>query len=151
MKRAYFNNHFESIPTAIEFSEEWKNGTGYFDNAVHSVILEPGEIAKSTANDGRRIIFVGTRFGTCVFFERYATNDNCENSVIVSNIPRRLNNIITSGSLDYSEFSRLACPTLNIGRSVEVLFGKSNYFSATEDEYTAAVEARRKAREALNN
>lgn len=147
MKRAYFNSHFDSIEKEIDYSAEWENGTGYFDNAVYSVILNPGEVAKSTSTGGRRLIFVGTRFGTCVFFERFVTTEESEETAVTSNVPRRLNNIITSGSLDYSEFSRLSCPSLNIGRAVEALFGKSAYFSAVEDEYSAAVDARKKDQE----
>ena len=83
MANVQFEKQFNSIKTTVEFKETWKNGTGYFDNAVFD--KEINEISKSTDAHGRRIIIIPTMVGNVVVFERYKGGD-----VIVSNAPRAL-------------------------------------------------------------
>ena len=68
-----FIDQFNKINTEIEFKPSFNNGTGYFDPAVELVKLNPGEEAKTTCPEtGRKIIFIGTRLGTIVVFQRYS-------------------------------------------------------------------------------
>lgn len=141
MKQEYFANHFNAITKTVEFKPEWNNGTGYMDGIVYDRFLENGEVAKTTTENNRRVIIVGTRFGNCVFFERYTPTPETENVVIVSNVPRRLTNIITSGRLGYDEFCRLASPHLNIGKAVEVLFSDNTHYKELEEMYKEGTAA----------
>lgn len=95
---ATFNNAFDKAKE-VQFSPQWKNGTGYFDGAVRrdsGVQLQPGEMAKTTCPDSvRRMVFVGTRLGTIVVFERYTKG---ENDVFVLNNDKRLNSFLPIGA-----------------------------------------------------
>lgn len=63
--RAFFRA-WQQIEKTIEFQPEWANELGYYDNAVGAIQLEPGCMAKTYDNQNRRMIFVGTRFGTII-------------------------------------------------------------------------------------
>lgn len=80
-----FNKVYNLIETEIPFDEKWNNGTGYMDRAIN-VTLSPGAFAKSRTSgaNNRKIILIGTRFGTVVVFERYTEG---QNGVFVSNTP----------------------------------------------------------------
>lgn len=81
-----FTERYNEVTKEIEFDPKWANGTGYYDHAVKMVKLEPGEVAKSfDAGTGRRLIFIGTRFGTIVAFDRYSNQS--ENGVYTTNEP----------------------------------------------------------------
>lgn len=93
-----FTQVYEISPL-IEFNSEWSNGTGYYDNAVKMVDLEPGETAKSfDARTNRRILMCGTRFGSVVVFDRFSNSDR---EIFVSNLPnsKLINELIPSGSM----------------------------------------------------
>ena len=77
-----FKSRFNAIQTFIPFKPEWHNGTGYFD-ALTRYPLQPGDIAKMRDENGRRIILMGTRFGTVVVFDRY--KDQTDGGVYVVN------------------------------------------------------------------
>ena len=77
-----FEKRFNAIQTFIPFKPEWHNGTGYFD-ALTRYPLQPGDIAKSRDENGRRIILMGTRFGTVAVFDRY--NDQTNGGTYVVN------------------------------------------------------------------
>ena len=136
MQASYFDRHYNDITNVLPFNPEWPNGTGYFDNAVYKVKLQPGELASSIDKVNRRIIFVGTRFGTCVFFERFSRPaDAAKDSKVrvVSNVPARLRTMVTDTELSYSEFSRCTTSYLNIGKTIETLFDTENkYFRRCE-------------------
>ena len=66
-----FEQAFCGITNVITFDPTWANGTGYFDGAV-KVPMAIGAVAKSNDTAGRRIILIGTRFGTVVVFDRYS-------------------------------------------------------------------------------
>lgn len=81
-----FSEVFVEIPK-IPFNKEWSNGTGYFDNGVygeHAPKLNPGQLLGSETPGGRRLIFIGTRLGNVVVFDRFTesapANDNIKNA-----------------------------------------------------------------------
>lgn len=93
----------------VPFDAKWRNGTGYYDSAVHMVQLEPGEFAKSQdeAPNGRRILFIGTNVGTVVLFERY-TPFIGQPEVIVFNMPRVVSRLMMDhGALSFANMSWL--------------------------------------------
>jgi hypothetical protein len=86
-----FEAAFDEIKDTLAYDRNWENGTGYFDPAVRKggpveVILPPGGMARSTDEKGRKIIFIGTIFGTLAIFQRHSKN----NGVYVSNRSREL-------------------------------------------------------------
>ena len=84
---AIFAERYNEIENELEFDPKWNNGTGYFDHAVSMVRLNPGEVARSyDEKSKRRLIFVGTRFGTIVVFDRYSNQS--EGGIYTSNEPR---------------------------------------------------------------
>ncbi|HET8686508.1 MAG TPA: hypothetical protein VFM18_07565 [Methanosarcina sp.] len=113
-----FIQQYNSIEDVVEFDESWSNGTGYFNNAVY-YSLKSGERRKSVDDKGRKIILVGTRFGTCVIFERYA------GSHIVCNLPDPVQELLGLNTRLYDEqtVSLLTGDTAfhNIGLRLETL------------------------------
>lgn len=70
-----FTEAFNKCTKEIPFVKEWSNGTGLFDYAVYgdrAPKLGNGELVKSVSPGGRRILFVGTRLGNLVVFDRFA-------------------------------------------------------------------------------
>jgi len=99
---ALFDKKFNMITTEIPYDPAWNNNTGYFDNAVegpNAVILEPTMEAKSTTDNNRKLIFIGTVLGTIVVFQRYSGRSD----VIVTNQTKALHStyLIPFGSIDY--------------------------------------------------
>lgn len=94
-----FNDAFKAILATSEplgFEDGWRNGTGYFDNAI-KVKLEPGEMKVSYDPIVRRMLFIGTRFGTIVVFDRFP--DQVDGGVYVCNKPRNaIIEMVTGGS-----------------------------------------------------
>ncbi|MDR3392279.1 MAG: hypothetical protein P4L77_11155 [Sulfuriferula sp.] len=87
---AFYNSEF--VKCDIAFDEEWAEGS-YYGGGVDAELpeLEIGEIGRSVApgNNARRILFVKTRFGNVVLFERYSPGEDGElNGPIVQNTPR---------------------------------------------------------------
>jgi hypothetical protein len=116
-----FTRVFNKIEMTVDFDAAWANNTGYYDNAVKLVKLAEGQRAKSTSDNGRRMILVGTAFGTCVAFERYTQNTD-SSFVIVSNVPQPLNKIIRSGQMDEGVFMNMfGYDSMNIGNLVAEL------------------------------
>ena len=142
MQASTFTNVFNEITNVIPYNTEWENGTGYFDNAVYSVALNPGERAKSTSTVGRRIVFIGTRFGTCVFFERYLAEAGSNNIRVVSNVPERIVGLVTDGIMSTEDFCKFSNSFLNIGHIVERIVNQNKYYAGREAEFAAAVQAR---------
>ena len=86
-----FNAIHNRIATVIAFDPKWANGTGYLDHAVKADLgLRPGDIAKSTDNLGRGIVFIGTRFGNVVIFDRNHPGDCARPAKVVGNYPLKL-------------------------------------------------------------
>lgn len=120
-----FARNFDDINNVIEFDSAWNNGTGYMDHLVHDNLgLEPGQMVKTTApgDDARRVIVVGTRFGNCVYFERYSPEGESRSNVIVSNVPDACKHISREGSLSGNDLQMLCDSLYNVGRTIERLF-----------------------------
>lgn len=127
-----FINTFKQITTVIAFDPKWANGTGYLDHAVKADLgLRPGDIAKSTDNDDRRIIFIGTRFGNVVLFERYSPTKTTLSFKVVGNYPSALRGFyagsmgigtaLTDEGLEHL-VDKSAPDKYNIGTALEELF-----------------------------
>lgn len=91
-----FDAAFDSIQTELQYNPAWANGTGYYDNAVSGddkVVVPAGEFAKSQAPmpNGRKLIFVGTVFGTIVVFARYT---GAEGGMYVYNTNYHLDTVV---------------------------------------------------------
>lgn len=63
-----FNECFLSIHKLVPFESGWANNPNYFGNIVE-FNLPAGEMVKSMTDNGRRIILIGTRFGTVAVFD----------------------------------------------------------------------------------
>jgi hypothetical protein len=106
-----FTELYDSLKSkTITFDPSWKNGTGYFDHAMHADFgLRPGEMARSFCpSSQRRIVFVGTAVGNVVLFERYTANlkDNPQPFVIVFNEPHGLGMPIVERSNELYEMDK---------------------------------------------
>lgn len=63
--------------TVIPFDLNWSNGIGEFDNAIYThpvkinnARLGNGQLATAVTPGKRNILFIGTRLGTLILFER---------------------------------------------------------------------------------
>jgi hypothetical protein len=104
------NTRFEALfndATDMTFDPQWANGTGYFDHATKALV-EPGKVARSVDENGRKIVLFGTEIGALVVFERYSSPE----SRIVYNAPRGWGIVhplsMSSGTLDEEMLSTLS-------------------------------------------
>lgn len=119
MSKVNFEMSIKHAGKTVQFDESWNNGTGYLDGAVRADLgLAPGETATSTDPHGRRIVFVGTRLGNVVVFERYKDRD-----VIVSNMPTVVSKITGArGDLSDDQCAQILGGGVgNVGRDIEEL------------------------------
>lgn len=68
----FFLRCFESIEREIAFNLHWvgeDNFDGVCKNSALAAALRPGELAKSVDDHGRKIILIGTRYGTVAVFQ----------------------------------------------------------------------------------
>lgn len=82
-----FSAAYAEIETVIPFNRAWSGGTGYFEHAVVPGIapeLAPGQLAKSSTPSGRRIIFIGTRLGPIVIYDRFDGQANATGDVVLT-------------------------------------------------------------------
>lgn len=105
----------------IPFCEEWNNGTGYLDGAVHADLgLKPGDARRFITSNARKGFIVNTRLGNVVVFERYCLG---ESHVLVCNAPPRIKQMFDlSSQLDESKLQRIITSTSNIGLDMEELY-----------------------------
>jgi len=83
-----FNRVYNQIERVLEFDERWKDMTETFRMATLRLHLPIGIFAKSfCAATSRKLIFLGTRFGTIAIYERWS---NGENGIIFGAYPNRL-------------------------------------------------------------
>lgn len=107
---------FEIISNEVPFNPQWANGTGYLDNAVtdNNIQFDVNGYAKSSDEQGRKIVLVKTRLGNVAVFQRYAGDDE---KVVVTNMPCAVSKmLLVHGSLS--------------GDQVESLIGTPKYPSA---------------------
>ena len=119
---------FSSIKNRIEFNAQWANGTGYFDNGVKgpsAPVLIPGETASSVDTHGRKIVFIGTRLGNVVVFEREATSGDVP-ARVVCNAPRELEYLFET-NMSSGDIHRAVNPYMNIGLWLEGIHTKFCY------------------------
>lgn len=72
-----FTKAYTATVKELAFNKEWSDGAGMFDHGVygeHAPKLANGEIVKSITPGKRRILFVGTRLGNLVVFDRTMPN-----------------------------------------------------------------------------
>lgn len=74
--KALFNQLYNSLEQEIPYNEAWANSTGYLDYAPDHVHLLPGQAAKSICPNGRKIVFIGSKTGTIVVFQRYSNSED---------------------------------------------------------------------------
>lgn len=85
-----FNKIFATTDMSFSYDTAWENGTGYFDHAVKQVKLQTGEVARAMTPNDRKILFVGTVYGTCVVFQRYSNGDR---GIITHNMPKEVSSL----------------------------------------------------------
>ncbi len=125
-----FVRAFEKLSNEVEFKEGWKNGTGYFDGAVKDKVLEVGERARCTDPHGRRMILVGTPFGTAVAFERYVDSED-SSKVIVSNMPRAARMMVADGAMNENDImNSFGMDSMNIGTNLQWIIDEGKKLSA---------------------
>ena len=73
-----FESNFEAATMSnskLEYNPAWANGTGYFNGAVsgpNAVVMGEEVFATSIDNKGRKMLFINTKKGPIVIFERYS-------------------------------------------------------------------------------
>lgn len=88
------------LARAIEFQDEWNNGTGYFDKAAE-VEVQAGDMLQATCPEtNRRLLFVGTELGTVVVFERYNPLESEPFVLVTNGVRAALAGSTTTGPLD---------------------------------------------------
>ena len=117
-----FTEAFEAA-ASIDFNPEWANGTGYYDTAVYEP-LEIAEVRKTITDNDRRMLLIGTRFGTVVVFDRYSGPDH---RVFVSNTPRNvlIDTLVPSGAIGERAMAIITggwSPSDNIGKLIESIY-----------------------------
>ena len=85
-----FEGVWKDCIQSIEFDPEWNNGTDYYNGAM-DVKIKPGSIVKSRSPEpnNRRILLIGTSFGTIVLFERYTPIEG-KRITVVGNMPSKI-------------------------------------------------------------
>lgn len=117
-----FQRIFREIQTEVPFDPSWANGTSYLDGAV-DYPLSPGEMVKTTDNYGRRVIMIGTRFGTVVVFDRY--QGQTDGGVYVSNRPQSatIDALMTGTAIGGGEMACVLGDFVpNIGETIEKIY-----------------------------
>jgi hypothetical protein len=72
-----FTDKFKSITKTLPFNIEWSDGKGgILSDHPEVASLKPGESLSSMTPGKRRIIFLGTRYGTISVYDRFTMNDN---------------------------------------------------------------------------
>ena len=119
-----FQRIFHEIQTEVPFDPSWANGTGYLDGAV-SYPLPPGEMVKTVDSYDRRVILIGTRFGTVVVFDRY--RGQTDGGVYVSNRPRSttIDALMTGTAIGGGEMACILGDSgPNIGEMIEEIYAE---------------------------
>lgn len=123
MKTNPFTLVYNDIRGIVAYDPAWENGTGYLDHAVELVPMDPGERAKSIDPNGRKIIFVGTRFGNVVLFQRYDAKSELDVFNVTSNTSYKMRPFVSAGYLTREEIlAYCGYDHSNIGFDIERLF-----------------------------
>ena len=119
-----FQQVFRETKSEVPFDPSWANGTGYLDGAVNYP-LSPGEMAKTTDNYDRRVILIGTRFGTVVVFDRY--RGQTDGGVYASNRPHSttIDALMTGNAIGGWEMACVLGDKFpNIGETIEKIYAE---------------------------
>lgn len=113
-----FTEAYNTIKQTIRYNSDWMDNEGYFPGAITAVKLDIGRLAKSVDDVGRRIILIGTRFGTVVVFDRYT--EQVEDGVWVSSRPnsRVIYELMSKGPIGISEMITIMGSWGNIGDNI---------------------------------
>lgn len=121
MANKNFIKTFDSVTATIAFNPNWKNGTGYFDNAVkgiHMADVPTGLTVKCVDDAGRRMLITGItgqaedgdmngkHVSNVIIFERFTDG---ENGVVVSNASlalRKKYDFLGNGNISDESFSK---------------------------------------------
>lgn len=81
-----FNAAWDAIEHLVPFDNNWG---GTYPNQATKFELAPGEVVKTRSGElnNRKMIMIGTMFGTIVLFERYT---NGQHGTIVSVVPHEI-------------------------------------------------------------
>lgn len=118
-----FTGAYRKIEKTIPYQMEWKDDEGYYSGIHRHVRLESAEMVKTEDENGRRIIFIGTRFGTIAVFDRYP--DQSEGGVYVTSAPMNpvLRTMMSNSVVGAGEMAVLLGSwydiTRNIGYTIE--------------------------------
>lgn len=118
-----FSNTYDKISKVIEYNPSWENNSESssfisFNSSVDLITLVPGELAKSISSSGHRLIFIGTRFGTIVVFDKY--KNQSDNGVYMSNTPNyfTLTKLVPKGPISESDMIFLFGSWYNIKENI---------------------------------
>ena len=130
-----FNRVFNSIKTedTIEFDPKWENGTGYLNGAT-KVHVEVGVIKASKDTHGRRILLIGTRYGTTVIFDRF--KDQTVGGIYVMNTPSKntlIKSLLGHSNLSYEHMENAIGGITNIGLLIEDIFEEDREVNLPEE------------------
>lgn len=122
-----FQRRFQQIEREVPFDPSWSNGTGYLDGAIHFP-LPTGELARSVDLHGRRIILIGTRFGTVAVFDRFVNQTDGGTYVLNKPASPVLDRIMTSTAIGGGEMMDILGGSGwdNIGQTIEMLARELN-------------------------
>ena len=123
--RRAFNELFEDALSEnrwFDYRPIWETLGLNPEHAVEYVKLSPGEVACSACPQGRRILFIGTRFGTVVVFQKSAT----PNSPLGLYKPLQIGRMFgLDGSVDESVGILIFGSFNNIGKRIETFFNEA--------------------------
>ena len=122
-----FNTKYSETKQTIPFKLEWLSDE-HMCNTCHATsktlpYIPKGEYRKTTAPDGRRVLFLGTALGNIVLFEKYK-----EGNVIIFNTSKEmrefLNGIVKVGAATDIDMRLLLGRTMvlpNMSQRIEIL------------------------------
>lgn len=112
-----FTRAVENVEKEITFNTDWTNGyNGYWNGAVMGLVapsLADGEVVKTMDDFGHRAIFIGSKKGNIVLFDRYRPTDGVFDGQINYQVPRDYKLIWFfggSGACDETKFFQLVNP-----------------------------------------
>ena len=137
--RSFVEMYNDPKTLAVQFQESWNNGTGYMDGAT-KLLIPRGQIRKSVTDpiNNRKLLLIGTRFGTVVVFERYTDGNN---GIYACNWPSRVPMAFKSALNATSSLSEDTICSLvgsrcnpNVGKLIEMIFDKGTDLSLDQIE-----------------
>ena len=117
-----FNQVFNEIEETIQFNMRWIDSAGDLDN-ITSAVIDPGCRMKTTDIYGRRVILIGTRFGTVAVHELVPNQNSTGSYVCAFNESPTLLALIGSDIVTADNIRGIiGKDCANVGERVEVIF-----------------------------